>query len=233
MNKYIICSTKTWNHELINDFISRNSHDNIILIKNKVDLDAFDLKDYHPKYIFFIHWSWHISQEIFSNFECILFHMTDLPYGRGGSPLQNLILNNHKSTKISAIKVVEQVDAGPVYLKSKLNLKGSAEKVYVRATKLILKDMIPKIIDSMITPVEQTGLVTSFTRRLPIQSDFEEILYDSDQLEALYDFIRMLDAQGYPRAFIDKGKFHIEIFDANYNENNIKAKVIIKYANRK
>ena len=40
--------------------------------------------------------------------------MTDLPYGRGGSPLQNLIVRGHKETKISAIKVVKELDAGPV-----------------------------------------------------------------------------------------------------------------------
>jgi len=35
---------------------------------------------------------WIILKEIFENYEIILFHMTDLPYGRGGSPLQNLIV---------------------------------------------------------------------------------------------------------------------------------------------
>ena len=30
--------------------------------------------------------------------------MTDLPYGRGGSPLQNLIIRGFESTKISAIE---------------------------------------------------------------------------------------------------------------------------------
>ena len=33
-------------------------------------------------------------QEIHENYKCIIFHMTDLPFGRGGSPLQNLISRN-------------------------------------------------------------------------------------------------------------------------------------------
>ena len=46
--------------------------------------------------------------------------MTDLPYGRGGSPLQNLIVRGHKHTMISAIKCVKELDAGPIYLKKPL-----------------------------------------------------------------------------------------------------------------
>ncbi len=33
-----------------------------------------------------------MPREIFENWACVVFHMTDLPYGRGGSPLQNLIV---------------------------------------------------------------------------------------------------------------------------------------------
>lgn len=55
--------------------------------------------------------------------------MTDLPYGRGGSPLQNLIKRNIENTKISAIKVVKDLDAGDIYLKRDLNLNGTADEI--------------------------------------------------------------------------------------------------------
>ena len=43
--------------------------------------------------------------------------MTDLPYGRGGSPLQNLIANKIYDTKISAIRAEGGIDTGRIYLK--------------------------------------------------------------------------------------------------------------------
>ena len=43
--------------------------------------------------------------------------MTDLPFGRGGSPLQNLIVRGYKSTKLTAIKVQSGIDTGDIYLK--------------------------------------------------------------------------------------------------------------------
>ena len=45
-----------------------------------------------PRYIFVLHWSWKVPDEIVAAFECVCFHMTDVPFGRGGSPLQNLII---------------------------------------------------------------------------------------------------------------------------------------------
>ena len=63
-----------------------------------------------------------IPKKIYSNYDCIVFHMTDLPYGRGGSPLQNLIVRGHKETKISALNVQSGLDTGDIYLKKKLIL---------------------------------------------------------------------------------------------------------------
>ena len=52
------------------------------------------------------------------------FIWTDLPYGRGGTPLQNLILRGHQNTKLSAFKLVDEMDAGPIYLKADLFFRG-------------------------------------------------------------------------------------------------------------
>jgi len=56
--------------------------------------------------------------------------MTDLPLGRGGSPLQNLIERGIEKTKISALKVEDGVDTGDIFIKEPLNLKGTAEEIF-------------------------------------------------------------------------------------------------------
>ena len=62
--------------------------------------------------------------------------MTDLPYGRGGSPLQNLIIiRGLKTTKITAFKCVAEIDVGPVYLKKTLSLEGNAQDIYFKINK--------------------------------------------------------------------------------------------------
>ncbi len=39
-------------------------------------------------------------------FECVCFHMTDVPYGRGGSPLQNLIIREPQEYETDRVKNV-------------------------------------------------------------------------------------------------------------------------------
>jgi methionyl-tRNA formyltransferase len=60
--------------------------------------------------------------------------MTDLPFGRGGSSMQNLISRGICQTKLSAIQCVEEIDAGDIYLKKDFSLKeGSAKELYLKA----------------------------------------------------------------------------------------------------
>ena len=104
------------------DSLVIGSHDE--LTKEKIDKDASMLScqnfTVEPRYIFFPHWSWKIPKEIYEHYECVAFHMTDLPYGRGGSPLQNLIVREKYYTQISAFRVTEGMDEGPIYLKHPL-----------------------------------------------------------------------------------------------------------------
>ena len=69
-----------------------------------------------------------IPSKIYQKFETIIFHMTDVPFGRGGSPLQNLIIRGYKISKLSAIKCTKKIDGGPVYLK-KYSLNGNADLI--------------------------------------------------------------------------------------------------------
>lgn len=150
--------------------------------------------------VFFLHWSRKVPDSITRNYECINFHMTDLPYGRGGSPLQNLILAGHDWTKVSAFRMNENLDGGPVYLKRDLNLSGSAEEILTRCTIMSL-EMVNQIVRDDIRPIPQSGEVVKFQRRTPEQSE----LPTGGSAQQLYDFIRMLDAEGYPRAFLRRG----------------------------
>lgn len=174
------------------------------------------LKSNRIKKIFITHWSYIIPKEIHNNFECILFHMTDLPYGRGGSPLQNLIKQGEKTTKISAIRIIEEVDSGPIYLKKELKLNGTAQNIFTRAS-LIIEEMIIEILELEPTPLSQKGKVTYFKRRTPKESNIS----GQSSLENLYDHIRMLDCDGYPRAFLEFEKFRIEFENAKFNRSKI------------
>lgn len=220
--KIIIATIKNWNIKEAKRFkyLFSDNHD-VTIIENKEDLTENKVNEIKPDYIFFPHWSWIIPQKIYENYNCIVFHMTDLPYGRGGSPLQNLIAEGHQSTKISAIKVVKELDAGPIYLKEELSLYGDAEEIYIRAAKKIFDKMIPVILENRIEPTKQIGTVTCFSRR---KIEHGEII-DNMSIEEIFNQIRMLDAEGYPKAYMNFGKYRIEFSRASLKSGKIIADI--------
>ncbi len=152
--------------------------------------------------------------------------MTDLPYGRGGSPLQNLILDGKTETVVTAFRMVEEMDAGPIYAKKAMSLAGRAEETYRRAGDLCW-ETIDWIVRTEPTPQLQAGQVIIFKRRTPSESAIPE----SGSMADLYDFIRMLDAPTYPQAFIDHGDFRYEFDFAEILNDEIRARVTIRRRN--
>ena len=223
MNKYIIATIKDWNINQYNRSIYKK-HKNWYLVTDAKKLTTKYIRSIKPKYIFFPHWSKKVNSKIINNYECIGFHETDLPYGRGGSPIQNMIIRNYKKTVISAIKLTDELDAGPIYLKKTLKLDGNAQEIYERTSKKVFK-MISIIIKKKIMPVAQKGKVVKFKRKKPKQSNLSK---KTKTLKELYNHIRMLDAKTYPTAFIKHGNLRIEFKKAKINNKSIKASASIK-----
>jgi methionyl-tRNA formyltransferase len=148
--------------------------------------------------------------------------MTDVPFGRGGSPLQNLIARGIRETRLTALRMTAEVDAGPVYRKEILPLSGAAHEIYARAADLSLK-MIEWIVREEPPSVPQSGAPTYFARRTPAES----VLPNASSLEAVYDHIRMLDAEGYPPAFIEHGEWRMEFSNGMLREDCVEARVCI------
>jgi methionyl-tRNA formyltransferase len=207
----------------IYDKIFKKNNKNYHFIFNKNKLSTQKLQKIKPKYIFFVHWSNIIPDYIYSKYTCIIFHMTDLPFGRGGSPLQNLISRGIYNTKISAIRCEKEIDSGKIYLKKNLLIKnGSAKEIYLKSGKII-KKMIDEICKKNIIPKPQEGEVIFFKRRTKEQSEINNL----DTLKKIYDQIRMLDCDGYPNAFFNFQGFNYSFKNAKLKKNAIIANVKI------
>lgn len=219
MHKYIVATTKEWHIKI---FKKKHAFENWSLVSSPDELTLEKISELNPRYIFFPHWSWIVPEEITNNFECVCFHSSDVPYGRGGSPIQNLIIRGHKETKISALKMVNELDAGPVYLKRDLNLAGCAQEIFEKSA-IIISDMMDWIAANEPNPVPQEGLPVVFKRR----TSNENIMPTSGSLTDIYNHIRMLDVESYPDSHIEYGDFIINFSGANLNKNSIEARVKI------
>lgn len=180
--------------ELINeaDGIYKCQDDLRSLLESNVDI------------VFFPHWSWVVPDEIIDRFTCICFHSTPLPYGRGGSPIQNMVLNGHRDTQVVALKMTNQLDAGPIYLRQDVSLIGGGEEVFRRIYQTTIS-MMKSLLTVLPSPTEQEGEVTIFTRR---QSDDSKLDMD-DSIDHIFDKIRILDVDNYPPAYIEIGDYKL------------------------
>lgn len=204
---HVIATSRPWNEIMARRLEEKTGH-RFHLITRKEDLTPERLAEIAPRYVFFPHWSYLIPEAIHSAHECVVFHMTDLPYGRGGSPLQNLIQRGHQETMLSALRCVAELDAGPIYLKRPLCLEGAASEIFLRAAGTI-EGMIENIIRDEPQPEPQVGETVTFRRRTAAESDLAQA--PIQDLNDFFDFIRMLDAEGYPRAFIDLHGHRMEL----------------------
>lgn len=224
IKKFLVASCTPW-HERYYTLYTSQLPGEWELVKTPEEFSNY-LKSNKPDLIFFLHWSWILEKEIIQEFECICFHMTDLPYGRGGSPLQNLILLGHSKTVVSSFKMTECIDDGPIYLKSPLSLEGTAEEIYKNAT-LICWLQIQRIVEEKPQPKKQTGEIVAFKRRSPHDSVIPERI----NIEECYNFIRMLDAPTYPKAFLKNGSLIFQFSEAKLVGDKVNARVVITREN--
>ena len=102
----------------------------------------------------------------FLNLENIKFinsHASLLPKWRGAAPIQRSIMNLDKETGISIMKIIPQLDAGPVMMKSKIqitknsNYLSLSKELSMLGADMILKslDLIEKNSENFIDQVEK------------------------------------------------------------------------------
>jgi len=210
--KIIICNSKNWFR--LNEHVLKNN--DILLIPNKKSLSLEVVAKFEPDFIFFPHWNWIVEKEIIDNFRCIAFHTAPLPFGRGGSPIQNLISKGFKYTPVCALKMTKEIDGGPIYDKEEISLEGSLSEIFVRLNNAT-NSIIERLICNLPVPKEQTGKIFNFKRMSP---EDNEIL-SNYSFEKIYDIIRMVDDPSYPCAYLNLEHVKIEFSEIEKDNDTL------------
>ena len=166
--------------------------------------------------IVYFHWSEYITKEFFDNYECITIHTSNLPHGRGGTPIQNQILDGIRLTHVNALKTTAKLDVGPIYASAKISLQGSLSDIWM-AIADGAAEVIWEIIAYNLTPIikEDPHDVQKPYKRLEGAPN----PFDTNTLEGVYDRIRMVDAPGYPDAQVTIGGFVVDFTNARFTDN--------------
>ena len=102
-----ICAYRDWGIDIFNKL--KGIYD-IVLIETPDQLTQLSNMFHKNDTIFFLGWSWIVEKDIIDNYNCICLHPSPLPKYRGGSPIQNQIVNKEQVSAVSFFKMNDKLD---------------------------------------------------------------------------------------------------------------------------
>jgi len=144
------------------------------------------------------------------NIHNLVVHESDLPEGKGWSPLTWQILEGKNEIPITLFEAEEHIDSGKIYLQDRLKFQGHElidELRKLQANKSI--EMCLEFVQRYPTIVglgeKQSGESTYYRRRTPKDS-----CLDPDRtIEEQFNLFRVVDNERYPAFFEMNGEIYI------------------------
>jgi methionyl-tRNA formyltransferase len=211
MKVVIVSKDNFWTQELINNLYSPN----IEFIWVSILSEKY-IENINPDWIFFFHWSEIVSNNIFEKYKCAVIHTGNLPKDRGGSPIQNQILNRINNTRVNIIEMKETIDSGGVYCSYPITLQGNLTDIWLTIAKTSAK-LISKCISENPKPQPQKGTPQIYKRIKNNEIKFDKL----KDLSYIYDQIRMVDDNSYPNPYLDINGYRLEFSRAKLENEKI------------
>ncbi len=164
-------------------------------------------------------------------------HPSLLPKYRGPSPYVTALLNGEKETGVSLIKMTEEMDAGPIFLKEKVKIAkretstSLREKLGNLAGNLLLSNL-EKIIAGKIEPISQNEKEATYTKFFKKEDGLIDWEEDAKLIERK---IRAFTPWPGTFTFFEtpKKKIRVKILYAEVEEGNALKPEEIKIENKK
>ncbi len=138
----------------------------------------------------------------------LVVHESDLPKGKGWSPVTWQVLEGRNRIPVCLFEAVEKVDSGRIYLKGEISLDGSELNSEIKHKQgLVTGELIHEFVDRYpdIKGCEQTGEETFYPRRNPSDSE----LNINKTIEEQFNLLRVVDNDRYPAFFYRNGHKYI------------------------
>lgn len=224
--RYLVCGCTPWAREIYERRL-RHLPGEWVYVDDPGSLFLYPHALSGRRYAFFLHWRWKVTAEVLAATECVGFHLGRLPQERGGSPLQHRILAGQSLGVLTSFRMTEAVDAGPVYVEQYVPLHGPAEAIYRRAMRAAAAQIGGMVEGRVDPPAPQEGFPRSYSRLQPKDSELPDAP-GMLELEDVYDRVRMVDAEGYPPAYLDYGGFRFSFRRAVHYGDRVEVDCVIR-----
>jgi methionyl-tRNA formyltransferase len=138
----------------------------------------------------------------------LVVHESDLPRGKGWSPVSWQVLEGKNKMAISLFEATKSVDDGPIYHQIMLELEGHELWPEIKHKQgMITQQLIIKFVQDYPnnTAKPQAGDSTYYQRRTPKDSELDIYKSIADQ----FNLLRICDNERYPAFFMKDGQKYI------------------------
>ena len=197
MNITILCSDRTHKiYPYLKKWKDLNSKNHIIyLVNSSKDVSSGDI-------LFLISCTEIISKDIRNSFsKTLVIHESDLPQGRGWSPLVWQILEGSNLIPITLLEAEDKVDSGDIWNKSFVQLEGHETFSEINAKifpeKLKLMDFAIQNFLSIVPTSQSSENITYYPKRTPSDSKLDTM----KSISEYFNLLRIADDVRYPCYF--------------------------------
>jgi methionyl-tRNA formyltransferase len=144
----------------------------------------------------------------------LVVHESELPKGRGWSPLTWQILEGKNRVPITLFEATEKVDSGVIYAQDWMEFDGGElidelRLTQAKATIRLCKNFVNKYPQICREAREQVGDSSFYLHRREADSELDP----SQTIEAQFDLFRVVDNQRYPAFFYFNGnRYSLQIY---------------------
>jgi methionyl-tRNA formyltransferase len=152
-----------------------------------------------------------ISTEVRARFQaCFVIHASDLPFGRGWSPLIWQIIEGRSTIVVTLLEAIDQIDAGKIWAQEEISFNGTELYDEINeilfAAELKLMDHVILNFKKIIPKSQSIDSPTWYPRRTCEDSRIDP----SKSIASQFDLLRVADPNRYPAFFELRGQ-HYEI----------------------
>lgn len=220
MNILIVTDKGRWFDRLLSEFIKKiKSTINITNLKIEFVNDHRTVESRYDV-CFLLGYSRIVKNDfINSHSYCLVVHASDLPHGKGMSPLTWQVLEGSLSITFSLFQAIEELDKGDIFIKKELKLKGDELVADLRDKQFSMTlDLVCEFINNFdeIIPIKQQGDGFRYASRGPQDSELDIDKTINEQ----FNLLRVCDNDNYPAFFYHNGtKYILKIFKESNEEN--------------
>jgi len=196
-----------------------------IYLNDSKDINQFykKIKYYEPSLILTYGWSHYLSKDLRDIAPCLVLHPSPLPLYRGGSPIQNQIIEGETKSAVSIIYAEDELDKGDILYQNEIDFTGYLSDILerviaegIKGTKSIIKH----IKENKLIPRKQNDVNSSTFKRINVNA-LEIKLEDFKKKDAKYYYNLVRGFQHpYPKVYIkckDNTVLYLEKVDYDKN----------------